>query len=296
MDSKDLLLLDKIIAAGKNDLWGNAERADLKKLRVKLGSPTEVAQALGISAQSLFRWEKEEEGGREFRPPPPERQLRKLKDLIASGHFDEKPKGELVEEGRANIFEVMMRTRTTQEVLEQSAFCERAWIMRTGRPFVIASDPRMVDFLIKFIRGQSAATIFFVYRDAKEGQELESFFRQAKASYEGFRAQIDARDDCKFFLDRIKAVPFCDETDAQMLGLTDFWTSFCMCEYSPEGFDKYGRSVNVWQEFLFDTAPSPYVEQKKPVWLELPAQEAMIWRDNRWPVLKKLLKAIDVSI
>jgi hypothetical protein len=64
-----------------------------------------------------------------------------------------------------------------------------------------------------------------------------------------------------------------------------------MAEYSNVGYDKYGRSMNTWLEFVFETGQSPQLEQRKVVWLELPASEALMWKQRRSEVFQRLVSA-----
>lgn len=279
--------IGRVIKAAEQESWGNAERKALKKVCDALGPPTIVAQALGISSATFFRWTKKETSD-EHRPPPPKDRLLRLKNAVSSGEFELKLKGSRQDESKVAAFDAMMRAMTPQEVMGHSDRAVRTWMMRTGRPFVIASDSKMLEFIIKFMEEAPQVTAYFVYRDVKQSQEIESIYLQAKVSYEAFHRQLETKQVGQAFLDRVRAVPVLEESDIQVLSLGDYWTSYCMMEYGPEGFDKYGTTVNVWQEFLVDTAKPLQFESIRPIWLQLPTREAMMWRDRRWPALKKL--------
>ena len=293
MNAKDLTMLDRLVESSRTkETWNNDDREALKRLRAKLGTPTEIAEALGVSTATLFRWEKSEKMAKNLlRPPPPARYLSKLKELVSAGHFDSKVEAKATDGSRMNLMDVFMRIRTVEEVMEQSQFCSRFWIIRSGKPFVIANDPKMLEFVINFMKSHPVVQAFFVYRDKKEGEELDSQELQAKLSFEAFLRQLQSSKVNTSIIGRLEGVPIFDEIDANKIGLCDPWVSYAMAEYSDAGYDKYGRSVNVWSEFAFETAQSSQFEQKKLVWLELPKNEAMMWREKRLPVFRRLLQS-----
>jgi hypothetical protein len=253
-----------------------------------LGSPTTVAEALGISTATLFRWERR---GDDHLKPPPARYLVRLKELILAGFFDSENRGKASGEGRKDMVEVLMRIRTVEEVTNQSQFCSAFWIFRTGRKFPIASNAKMLDDTMKFLMAKDKPILYFVFRDEKSQDEVDPQELQAKLSYDAFQRQLEKHEHGPSVKDQIRGLRILEKDDALHIGLSDPWISFAMAEYSNVGYDKYGRSMNTWLEFVFETGQSPQLEQRKVVWLELPASEALMWKQRRSEVFQRLVSA-----
>jgi len=283
-------VLDKIIKSCKTkDKWNNVDRRFLKEFRETLGTPTQVAQALGISVATLHWWEKQEPAGSGLRPPPSERQLKKFFFLVTQKEVDSLVQPQARNEIRDRFYGVQMRIRSFSEVMERANLCSRFWSLRFGRPYAIASGPKMFDYFITFLKGNSTH-FYFVYRAPSDSHEAESGSYQAKDSCESLLLRLNNYPDSRHLLKRVHAIPIKNVEDALKLGLVDSWASYAMAEYSPEGYAQFQRNVDVWMEFVFDTSTDPHVEQKQVVWLELPAEEARKWRENRLEILKGAYK------
>ena len=80
---------------------------------------------------------------------------------------------------------------------------------------------------------------------------------------------------------RIHGVPVTEDDDANRLGLTDSWASFCMMQYNEEGRASFGRMVDVCQEFVIVDTEDPEIQKSRLVWLELPDAQAREWYERR---------------
>jgi hypothetical protein len=275
--------------------WTEKDRQLFKEICESIGAPAQIAQALGISVATLYRWQKREKGKAkgaqeegQRRPPPSLQHLKRLRELVVTGFFNSttaaRPPKTL-----GGMADVLIRVRTLQEVQDQNQFCSKFWIMRSGRRFAIASDPKMFNSTLDFLEREPHAEIYFVFRDNGPDEKLDSLELNAKIAYCAFREHLDRDHVDSTIASRIKAVPLLSADEANAINLTDYWTSFAMAEYSEEGYSKCGRSVNVWSEFIFDVSQSPDVEDRRTVWLELPPLEALIWKDKRIAVLTQAL-------
>jgi DNA-binding transcriptional regulator YiaG len=274
--------LDRVVESCRcKAKWNNADRKALHNIRKALGAPTKVAIALGVAVPTLHWWERQvdESKAEEQQRPPPEQQLLKLYrmlDLDVPATIGTEPKTPAV----------ILKARTICEVLERAGYCDRTWTMRSGRPFVVLHDAKMLANMLESLRGGKTHA-HFVYRAPKKGEDAECRFSQAKISFEALWKRISAGTVPLSILKRVHKVPIADENEANKLGLVDPWNSFCMCEYNEEGRAQFGRSVDVWQEVIIDTSPDSQIQNKRLVWLELPAEEAEKWRDSRIRLLEE---------
>jgi hypothetical protein len=280
--------LDRVVESCRTkEKWNNADRKALHCVRKALGPPTKVAIALGVSVPTLHWWERQVDADKaeELQPPPPEPQLMKLYRVLPVDVAPPEPVLAAIET-EPKMPAVILKARTISEVLERAGYCDRTWTMRSGRPFVVLHDEKMLETMLEFLRkGKTHA--HFVYRAPKKGEDLENRFSQAKISFEALWKRISARTVPPSILKRIHKVPVAGENEANKLGLVDPWNSFCMFEYNEEGRAQFGRSVDVWQEVIIDTSPDPQIQNKRCIWLELPAEEAEKWRDSRIRLLEK---------
>jgi len=277
--------LSKILESCRTkDTWNNADRKFLREFREMLGTPSEIAADLGVSVATIYSWEKQIDGD-DSRSAPPERQLKNFSAIIAEKNQ------------KSKFTEVLVRIRSVNEVMERGKFCERFWIMRSGKPFVILKDNNMLNYMIKFLTENDAHS-HFVYRDPKEKDSEEGRrICQAKMSFDALWNQLKDREDCKGIIHKICHHPVQDEMEACKLGLNDPWSSFAMAEYSEKGYAKFGKSVDVWMEFVFDTSQNPQLEQSRQlVWLELPLEEAEKWREHRNGFFSKARKKASASV
>ena len=178
-------------------------------------------------------------------------------------------------------------TRRTGEVMERGRYCRKSWILRCGTPFVVLRDERMFDTLVANLR-QAQRISCFVFRAPKKGRSLDDPLFQAKVTFdELWRRLSDARISISI-LAKIHSVPVTEDDDANRLGLTDSWASFCMMQYNEEGRGFFGRMVDVWQEFVIVDTEDPEIQKSRLVWLELPETQAMEWYERRIELLEKL--------
>jgi DNA-binding transcriptional regulator YiaG len=287
MDSDAHAELDAILnASNQKQTWNNEDRLRLKTFRERLGSPTEIAHGLGISVATLYSWERQEAGENEMRPPPAERQLRKLSRLIAEKHLNSLIKTQETGEAKPGFLNVLVRMRSVQEMMERAALCSRFWVLRTGKPFAAGGDPKTLEMMTRFMK-ESETELFFVYRELKKGSKEDSRITRAKESYEAISRKLTDHPEGRAVLKRMHPVPIAEEQEAFALGLVDPWISYALAEYSPEGKMQFQRSFDVWMEFIFDVSKDSQFEQKQLVWLELPADEAEKWRAARIELLEK---------
>jgi hypothetical protein len=233
---------------------------------------------LGVSVASIYQWEKQTKSN-EMKAPPPEKQLRKFTSIIED-KFQ-----------KSNFSEVLMRIRSVSEVMDCGQFCKRFWVIRSGKPFVIVRDKRMQDATIRFLRDNEA---FFVYRDPSDkDSEAGRRVSEAKASFDALLEILQNDPNWGEMEPKIHGIPIEDEIEAFRLGLTDPWASYAMAEYSEKGYAKFGKSVDVWMEFVFDVSKDPqFAVSRQPVWLELPLEEAEKWREQRRGFWEKAISTV----
>ncbi len=283
--SKDLEQeLEDIIASCQSRAWNNLHRQTLRKFREKLGSPREIVHALGISIPTVYAWEKQLPENDQLRPPPSEKQLRKFTRVIAERHFsstfnDARP------EQRPVLYDVLMRTRTAADIMARAAFCSSMWAIRSGRPFLVGVDQKTFEIMVQFMRDNSKTIFYFGFCDLPDFDGTRH--GRAKDSYEAFWRKLNALPNSEKLTNRVVPIPIRREDDALRIGLSDPWISFAWAEYSEEGRIEFHRSCDVWMEFIFDISKNPQEERKEPVWLELPPDEAEVWREKRLPILKR---------
>ena len=274
--------LDRVVESCRTkEKWNNADRKALHRVRKAFGAPANVATTLGVSVPTLHWWERQIDTDKatEMQPPPPEQQLIKLYHMLPSNL-------PTTTEAEPKVLPGILTVRTPGEVLERSKYCDKSWIMRSGRGFVVLNDPKMFEDMVKFLlTGKTHA--HFVFRAPKKGEDVENRFSQAKITFEALWRRLSDGILPRSSLKRIHKVPIADENEANKLGLVDSWNSFCMFEYSEEGRAQFGRSVDVWQEVIIDNSLDPQIQNKRPVWLELPAEEAEKWRESRLRILEK---------
>jgi hypothetical protein len=270
---------DKLIALCQTkEQWDNRDREALKEFREALGPPTEIAQALGISVATLHYWEKQESAEKELRPPPSERQLRKFSDVLAQRHLQSV-------QSKPGFYDVLLRMRNVGEIMERATVCSKFWVIRSGRPFLAGTDPKMLEFMINFMIEKETIS-YFVFRSPKDIRESGREF-EAKMSFDAMLMMLTSHSRGALVRPRIRAGLIETEETANRVGLSDPWISFAMAEYSPEGYRKFQRSVDVWMEFIFDTGKDPQKPEPQPVWLELPQNEALLWRERRIEILRE---------
>jgi hypothetical protein len=274
--------LDAIIdSARRAETWSNEDRKRLKALRTQLGSPTITAQALGIAVATVHWWEKRETESAEFRPPPPERQLHRLHDLIAKKHLESLS-------GDRAAQEPLLIARSIHEIMERAHYCDQYWVMRSGRAFLAGEDDGVFNGFIKFMK-DSPLKCFFVYRRSRAGGVMfrgDERWLKAEWSFESLKQRILADPEMVNLASRVHgfALP---SADAFELGLSDPWISYTLAEYSEAGRVKYQRALDVWLGIFVD-ASEKSGERPKNSWLELPETDALDWRDRRSEWLEKI--------
>ena len=159
--------------------------------------------------------------------------------------------------------------------------------MRSGTPFVILRDERMFETMVANLREVPQLSCF-VFRAPKKGASLDDPLFQAKVTFDELWRRLSEARTPSSVMAKIRSVPVTEDDDANRLGLTDSWTSFCMMHYSEEGRALFGRMVDVWQEFLIVDTEEPEIQKNRLVWLELPAAQAMEWYGRRIELLEKL--------
>jgi hypothetical protein len=252
--------------------WNNKDRKSLRELRRSLGSATKIAAVLGVSVQTLYRWERQIDDGEQHQPPPPIKHLRSLCRFLG--------------EEKISSWEVTPRKR--EDLLQRMKYCENAWVMRSGTPFVLLQNADM----LRAVMDNLIATklqYYFVYRAPVKGGELHDRFFEAKVSFDGLWKKLGENPIYKSALDRVQGVPVEDDNEANKLGLVDTWTSYWMFYYNEEGIALYGRTVDVWQEFVISENEGPEIQKNRLVWLELTSGQAREWRQSRIELLNILV-------
>ncbi len=265
--------------------WNNDDRARLGRFLNELGKVSEVAQVLGVSKATVRWWLRDESPKDQLRPPPPTDKLKKCRDLIIEKHFRNLLKAPHSEGSSASSFyDVFLRLRGFKEIMERSKFSENLWAFRFGRPFKAGLDQQLFDETANFIL-ENKTNLFFVYREP-ELDDPEAHIYEAKKSFAGIEQKMKAHPKRDLLFQRIRGVPI-KGAEADKLGLVDPWVSFAMAEYNDNGYMKYQRSIDVWIENnLFEGE-----EEKKLVWLELPAADAVKWKQRRSRILSEALKS-----
>lgn len=289
-ETKQLAEFEKILALAQNNpSWGNDERKLLREFREKLGSPAIVAERLGVSIPTIYSWEKQTSKiakKNDRQPPPPTKKLLKFRELILSRE------DKVTEED----VKILGKIRSAGHLFECGKYCKRFWTLRAGKPFVSLTDEKMLDSVVNFLKlpeGPFSYLVFPKYQFfpvSGDNQKLSD----SKISCVGLMSKLKDRlpnSPGISHLDKMIPVEIEDESKAWELGLTDRWIAYAMAEYSEEGYARYGKSIDVWVEFSFDCSDQPQAERKEYTrWLELPTEQAELWRDRRQSFFNKVVK------
>jgi hypothetical protein len=270
--------LENILAMARNKKeWKNAERQILREFRAKLGAPAEIAKRLDVSVATIYAWEKQTDTDHAL-PPPPERKLAKFLQLLES-------KGTKTEGEDA---EILGKIRSVSYLFDCASVCDTFWTLRAGKPFVALNDDRMLDSIVDFLRlpqSPQSYLVFPTHQSKAESSKAKPKFTDAKVSCDGLMVKLQDKLETLGqgkLIARMKSVELPDRQAALDLGLADRWTAYAMAEYGPIGYARYGKSVDVWLEFVFDVSKDPQSERKEYTrWLELPREQAENWRDLR---------------
>ena len=241
--------------------WGNNDREILRRLRISLGSPSEIAELLHVAVSTVYGWERQT---REevLLPPPPYQKLEKFFDVI------QKRERRVENDDTA----LLARIRTVKHLFECGEHCHTFWTLRSSKPFVALTDEKVLDGIIAFLDRKPVRKSFLVFPKV---QILSSKTTEAKKSFEGLKLKLNRE-----FVN-LRPVEV-NQKQALTLGLTDDSPSFAMAEYTPEGYAQYGKSFDVWMEFDFDVSVDP--QSKRNIvtrWLELPREQAERWKEQR---------------
>jgi hypothetical protein len=291
MDSEELrtALNEVIEACETKPKWNNQDRLKLRSVRAALGTPSQIASFLGVSVPALHWWGRQiGEGEVELQPPPPGEKLRRLREFVpGQGVVSPGPGGGASVTGpKAPCGYVI--TRRVGEVLERGRFCRKSWILRCGTPFVVLRDERMFDAMVANL-SQPQRISCFVFRAPKnKGASVDDPLFLAKVTFDELWRKLSQKRIPPSILERIHGVPVTGDDDANRLGLTDSWTSFCMMQYNELGRATFGRPVDVWQEFVIVDMEDPEVQESRLVWMELPAAQAVEWYEARIELLEGL--------
>jgi len=174
-------------------------------------------------------------------------------------------------------------------VLERGKYSSKSWILRSGTPFAVLTDETMFKQMVDYLKNKDQVNVF-VYRAPADNEDETDDLFDAKFTFDQVKQKLKAQGDTNNLLDKIIGVPVKRPEDVDLLGLTDPWTSFCVMQYNDEGRLKWGRRVDVWQEFRFQEAnpKDPSTIETKDVWLELSKERSQLWYQRRIELLEKL--------
>jgi hypothetical protein len=255
--------------------WNDADRLRLRKFRSQLGTPAEVAELLGVSVATIYSWEKQTNSEKTL-PSPPERKLRKFLEVI------EKKASPIGDED----IEILGKVRKADYLFECGNYCDTFWTLRGGKPFLSLENDKMLDLVIKFLMSPDSPQSFLVFpayqakggpNEAKETDSkisCDGLMIKLKEKLKGLRLTKHAH--------QMKPVEIADRQEAIDLGLADTWSAYAMAEYGTKGYARFGKSVDVWMEFVFDVSKDTLSGRSEEIrWLELPRDLAESWRNQR---------------
>lgn len=265
-------VLDELRAALSKPLAGpDAERALgglVRKYREALGikSAAEFAKRVGVTEQTVFRWERGQIG---------QAQLRKL-DLVAQ---------EPATSSYVTLDSQYLAIRPFAYILARQHDAKAVWILRSYR---------------RFLSGYPSGARFEMVAMARANRELNFNFvfpSEPRAAQESFRSlqQFLQREDYRELAGQFHGITVQRET-AQLLGLGIVETSTLVIEYQDRAFDTVQRERDIFIEtpvaILIDPAKNLAAPNETQIWTELPVHKV----DELWMQWQPLLeKAKGVS-
>lgn len=282
-------LITKKVQAAEKAGTPDAEVGPLiTEFRSKLGmTPNQFAQKLGISVQTVHRWEK---------TFPPFHQVFKLRSLVEEGNgttippiVDDSPRDHVLIEGKK------VAVRSLDYLLQRELDSDEIWILRGMSYYLSGWEGPTRELMISHLVN-SQANYYFVFREAKPGElgypAQESFARFKQALLER-EADLGLQEGQ--LARRAHGLPVVDAEDMIRLGLGQVYVATVILKYSKEGRKRLKRSFDIFLETpiaVYEDIMSfdRFEEDQSYVmtWNEVPPKRATVLMDLWEEVLTRL--------
>jgi DNA-binding XRE family transcriptional regulator len=269
----------------------------IREFRLSLGlTPTQFAQKLSVSPQSVHRWEKGD-------ALPRLAQAHKFEQLFKYGteqttqHSQAKVADGLVEiEGRK------IAIRSWSYLIERQRDAAEVWILKCNREFLAGWDgPTRRQIIFNLEKNEKLVYRYFYCHPANPGDSGDNL---AKESFDIFRGDLER--DYPSIKDRVEGYRIDAEEgepgkreerlkDMIELGLTPTYATWIVIVYNDDARKEIHRTIDIfaelpaatYAEFPGSSGESPEMmlsDDEYLVWFELPQRRA----DKLWRQWKKL--------
>lgn len=272
----------------------------IREFRLSLGiTATQFAQKLGVSSQSVHRWEK---GVALPRLAQAHKFEQLFKDEAESGTSFTQLK---VTEGLIDIEGRKIAIRPWSYLIELQRRAKEVWILKCNREFLAGWDGQTRREIIACLESNKKLTYNYFFCDP--GDPNDAQHNPAKETFKTFRGDLE-KDYSKEISDRVKGycLDYTDRVELKTreermrhvieLGLTPTYATWIVIVYEDARDRTIHRNIDIFAELPaatyaeFPASPSGLPEMipsddEYLVWFELPQRRAdKLWR--RWSKLR----------
>ena len=277
--------IKELISSGADDEAAAATRARLMtELRQKIRlRPTQFAQELGVSVQTVHRWENVKIG-----QPPRNSHLRAIEGL-----FDKyKEKGFDVDQSFVEMGKRNLAIRSAKYVLSREEFASEVWIFKEHRQFFSGISERMRETMIDIVKsrtdnaedGKIIYYFAFVTESSEAGNSWKRFRQWLKNDQMAGENKIDLDELKTVFLPALLSQEkYKDFWLVQML--LHFPIGIVIVFYTNKEHSRLGRSFDVFIELesaeLMDVLRQDNIESHGcDIWIQLSESQATELKDR----------------
>jgi transcriptional regulator with XRE-family HTH domain len=276
-------ILNKIIGLVGRDKVSDQDKAEIGTLiqafREGLSlTPKEFAQQLGVSVQTLHRWEK-------MARPPRMAQVRKFELLLAE--TEKRASGAA---GEAKMYVQLdsqyLAVRPLPYILLRERDANQVYLFKSIRPFLAGwpGQPRqeMLAIMEERFNARKASEFYFVFT---------KYPGVARKTFTSFKESLESDREYRKMNLNIKGYCIDDANVALGLGLSPTFAAWVVIVYDDLAKKALKREFDIFAELpvalLADPENNVWKHGAEDVWVELPQQHAdLLWR--RWrPILEQ---------